>query len=122
MSTVAVRVAECRERLSADGFYARDDGLYCTRDYQSQFGVKCCYCGQYIAGEVVAVLHYTYHDVCFCCSVCRPVIELDCTEPGADLGGVTRVTSHPPPMARQPISCYYYACDLTHKCSNFILP
>jgi len=28
---------------------------------------------------------------------------------GADLG-VTRVTSH---LARQPISCYYYVCDLS---------
>jgi len=32
---------------------------------------------------------------------------------GANLGGgVTRVTSHPP--ARQPISCYYYACDFNY--------
>jgi len=23
-------------------------------------------------------------------------------------------TSHPPPLARQPISCYYYACDLSY--------
>ena len=27
--------------------------------------------------------------------------------------GVTTVTSHPPPM-RQPISCYYYVCDLSY--------
>ena len=26
---------------------------------------------------------------------------------------MTRVTSHPP-LARQPISCYYYACDLSY--------
>ena len=32
---------------------------------------------------------------------------------GADLGRVTRVTSHPP-LARQPISRYYYACDLSY--------
>ena len=32
---------------------------------------------------------------------------------GADLGGVTRVTSHPP-LARQPVSCYYYVCDLSY--------
>ena len=30
-----------------------------------------------------------------------------------DLEGVTKVTSHPP-LARQPISCYYYACDLSY--------
>ena len=24
------------------------------------------------------------------------------------------MTSHPPPLARQPISCYYYACDLSY--------
>ena len=30
----------------------------------------------------------------------------------ADLG-VSTVTS-PPPLARQPISCYYYACDLSY--------
>ena len=29
--------------------------------------------------------------------------------PGADQGSVTRVTSHSPPLAQQPISCYYYA-------------
>ena len=28
--------------------------------------------------------------------------------------GVTRVTSHPPPPARQPVSCYYYARDLSY--------
>ena len=34
--------------------------------------------------------------------------------PGADLGaGVTRVTMVTP-LARQPISCYYYACDLSY--------
>ena len=27
---------------------------------------------------------------------------------------MTRVTSHPPPLARQPISCYYCACDLSY--------
>jgi len=33
----------------------------------------------------------------------------------ADLGGVTIVTSQPPPpLAQQPISCYYYACH-THS-------
>jgi len=68
-------LAECHERLSADGFYAHDGGLYCTRDYQSQFGVKCCYCNQFVTGELVTVLEYTYHGVCFCCSVCRPVIS-----------------------------------------------
>jgi len=50
--------------------------------------------------------------------------------------GVTRVTIQPPPLTRQPITCYYYACDLSyfdvvlcpstsqilaHKRSNFIL-
>jgi len=71
---VSQTVVECDERLSADGFYVFDGGLYCTRDYQTQFGVKCRYCDQFITGEVVTVLQYTYHDVCFCCSVCRPVI------------------------------------------------
>jgi len=34
----------------------------------------------------------------------------------ADLAGVTTVTSHPysPPLALQPISCYYYVCDLSY--------
>jgi len=35
------------------------------------------------------------------------------TDTGADLEGVTKVTSHPP-LARQPISCYYYACDVSY--------
>jgi len=35
----------------------------------------------------------------------------------ADLGGDSRVTSHP--LERQPISCYYYACDLS--CFDVVL-
>jgi len=33
---------------------------------------------------------------------------------GADLGGVTKVTSHPPGAAVY-ISCYYYACELSYS-------
>jgi len=37
----------------------------------------------------------------------------------ADLGGDSRVTSHLPPLERQTISCYYYACDLS--CFDVVL-
>jgi len=49
------------------------------------------------------------HWVCF--------LVFFCLLSGVDLGGWL-VT----PMAWQPILCYYYACDLTHKRSNFIVP
>ena len=41
---------------------------------------------------------------------------------GADLGGVTRVTSHPPPLARQPISCYYYNSCIKAIYTFLIMP
>ena len=68
-------LSECHGQLSAEGFYLHEGGLYCTDHYQSLFGIKCSYCNQFISGEVASVLQYTYHDVCFCCTVCRPVIK-----------------------------------------------
>ena len=66
-------LSECHGQLSAEGFYLHKGDLYCTADYQSLFGVRCSYCSQFVAGEVVSVLQHTYHDVCFCCTVCRQV-------------------------------------------------
>lgn len=66
-------LAECGGQLSAEGFYVHEGGLYCTDDYQSLFGVRCSYCHQFVTGEVVTVLQHTYHDACFCCTVCRRV-------------------------------------------------
>ena len=47
---------------------------------------------------------------------CRPMYRMRggivIINRGGSRRGVTRVTSHPP--ARQPISCYYYACDLSY--------
>jgi len=42
------------------------------------------------------------------------VLRLRCTyNSRGGSRGVTRVTSHPP-LTRQPVSCYYYACDLSY--------
>jgi len=47
------------------------------------------------------------------CNVLLSVVDwIVTTTAGADLEGVTRVTSHPLP--RQPISCHYNGCDLSY--------
>ncbi|CAH8621632.1 unnamed protein product [Dicrocoelium dendriticum] len=62
---------ECKKDLQQGGFFIRDQRLYCPEDYQSDFGVKCAACQNYVEGEVVTVLDKVFHTKCFRCSACR---------------------------------------------------
>ncbi|MCI4389209.1 hypothetical protein PGIGA_G00095330 [Pangasianodon gigas] len=66
-----VKCATCAEPLKSTCF-VRDSKIYCRRDYQQLFSVRCRACAEVIspaelvmrAGDAVFHLH------CFCCSVC----------------------------------------------------
>ncbi|XP_053470835.1 LIM homeobox transcription factor 1-alpha [Ictalurus furcatus] len=66
-----VKCAACAEPLKSTCFL-RDSKIYCRRDYQQLFSVRCRACAEVIspaelvmrAGDAVFHLH------CFCCSVC----------------------------------------------------
>ncbi|XP_075213733.1 actin binding LIM protein Uncoordinated 115a isoform X3 [Lycorma delicatula] len=61
----------CKNSLAQGGFFCKDGGYYCTKDYQTRYGTKCAICGEYVEGEVVSALGNTYHQKCFTCARCR---------------------------------------------------
>ncbi|XP_039291677.1 actin-binding LIM protein 3 [Nilaparvata lugens] len=61
----------CKNSLAQGGFFCKDGGYFCTKDYQTLFGTKCAICGDYVEGEVVSALGNTYHQKCFTCARCR---------------------------------------------------
>ena len=72
--------------------------------------------GRYIVAMAYSV---TERSIAMSVSVC---LSASMISAGADLEGMTRVTSHPP-LAQQPIQYISnHAHVLTHKRSNFILP
>lgn len=66
-------VSVCKNSLAQGGFFCKDGGYYCTKDYQTRYGTKCAICGEYVEGEVVSALGNTYHQKCFTCARCRYV-------------------------------------------------
>ncbi len=65
----------CNVILSNSTYFAKDGGVYCTKDFNALFGTKCRACKNYIQGDVVAVLGFTYHPTCFNCSRCGKLFE-----------------------------------------------
>ncbi|XP_029474629.1 LIM homeobox transcription factor 1-alpha [Rhinatrema bivittatum] len=71
-----VRCAQCAEPLRRRCFY-RDQRLYCPRDYQRLFAVKCGACFEVISPSefVMRAQKSVYHLTCFCCCVCERQLE-----------------------------------------------
>nr|XP_015210536.1 PREDICTED: LIM homeobox transcription factor 1-alpha-like isoform X2 [Lepisosteus oculatus] len=67
-----VHCAACRETLKNTCFL-RETKLYCKRDYEKLFAVKCSGCLEVITpAELVMRAHkLVYHLQCFCCCVCE---------------------------------------------------
>jgi len=61
----------CHNSLAQGGFFCKDGGYYCSKDYQQLFGTKCSACQRFVEGEVVTALGKTYHSTCFTCARCR---------------------------------------------------
>ena len=61
---------ECSKQLTAEEFYSRDGGVYCSVDFRRLFAVHCHACGQVVEGEVVTVLDNNFHPDCCHCSRC----------------------------------------------------
>ncbi|CAH8534911.1 unnamed protein product [Heterobilharzia americana] len=62
---------KCRKNLKQGGFFVKDKKFYCPNDYQTEYGVRCEACHNYVEGEVVTVLGKTFHTHCFRCTTCR---------------------------------------------------
>ena len=65
----------CKVALSNSPYFAKEGGIYCSKDFNALFGTKCRSCKKYIHGDVVAVLGFTYHPTCFNCSRCGRTFE-----------------------------------------------
>ena len=65
----------CKVVLSNSPYFAKEGGIYCSKDFNALFGTKCRSCKSYIHGDVVAVLGFTYHPTCFNCSRCGTTFE-----------------------------------------------
>ncbi|KAM6897490.1 actin-binding LIM protein 1-like [Xenentodon cancila] len=59
----------CGKVLSGE-YISKDGAPYCERDYQSQFGVKCEACQNFITGKVLEAGDKNYHPNCARCSRC----------------------------------------------------
>ncbi|XP_053324720.1 LIM homeobox transcription factor 1-alpha [Spea bombifrons] len=66
----------CKEPLESSCFY-RDKKLYCRKDYEKLFAVKCGSCLDTITSSefVMRVQKSVYHLGCFCCCVCERQLQ-----------------------------------------------
>jgi len=80
---------------------------------------KICYC-YYSSSDTISTNKTHNNNIIIMLAISTTILiitrraKISVYTSGADLGGMTRVTSHPP--ARQPISCYYCACDKLFRC------
>lgn len=46
----------CHKPLSTSKFFFEGDSVYCMRDYESLYAVRCAACDEFITGTVLHVL------------------------------------------------------------------
>jgi actin-binding LIM protein len=49
---------------------SKDGKVYCEKDYQKQFGIKCNHCDRYITGKVLQAGENHFHPTCARCTKC----------------------------------------------------
>ncbi|XP_075679054.1 actin-binding LIM protein 3-like isoform X1 [Dermatophagoides pteronyssinus] len=56
-------------------YLSKDDKVYCEKDYQKQFGIKCHHCERYITGKVLQAGDNHFHPTCARCIKCGDVFS-----------------------------------------------
>ncbi|XP_075585301.1 actin-binding LIM protein 1 isoform X2 [Dermatophagoides farinae] len=56
-------------------YLSKDGKVYCEKDYQKQFGIKCHHCERYITGKVLQAGDNHFHPTCARCIKCGDVFS-----------------------------------------------